>query len=226
MNELIAILEDDSDIRKLIKITLEREGYKTIEFEEGKHLLEFINSNLPELVILDLMLPDMDGLEICRKIRSNERTSHLPIIIVSAKGEELDRVLGLEVGADDYVTKPFSARELLARIKATLRRARRTESEPEKIILGPITLIPERFEVFVREQRLNLTTTEFQILLILAKNPGRVFSREEIINSLWKGEKFVLDRTIDVHIKKLRDKLGEAARLIKSIRGIGYKIEV
>lgn len=226
MNELIAILEDDSDIRKLIKITLEKEGFKTREFEQGEQLLDYLKTSIPDLVLLDLMLPDMDGLEICRALRSNKKTSQIPLIIVSAKGEELDKVLGLELGADDYITKPFSTRELVARIKANLRRSKKLRPEPENLNLGMLTLNPTGFEAFVEGKKVELTTTEFQILLILAENPGRVFSREEIINKLWKGEKIILDRTIDVHIKKLRDKLGKAAYLIKSIRGIGYKIEI
>jgi len=226
MNELIAILEDDSDIRKLIKITLEKEGFKTREFEQGEQLLGYLKTNIPDLILLDLMLPDMDGLEICRALRSNKKTSQIPLIIVSAKGEELDKVLGLELGADDYITKPFSTRELVARIKANLRRSKKLRPEPENLNLGMLTLNPTGFEAFVEGKKIELTTTEFQILLILAENPGRVFSREEIINKLWKGEKIILDRTIDVHIKKLRDKLGKAAYMIKSIRGIGYKIEI
>jgi len=228
MNELIAILEDDPDIRKLIKVTLEKEGFKTVEFDRGDNFLKYISSSsyLPDMIILDLMLPDLDGLEICKKLRSGKNTYHLPIIIVSARGEELDRVLGLELGADDYITKPFSTRELVARIKATLRRIKKVEGDSERINVGPLTLIPERFEAYVNEEKLTLTATEFQILLILAQKPGRVFSREEIINKLWRGEKIIMDRTIDVHIKKLRDKLGEAASIIKSIRGIGYKIEI
>lgn len=226
MNELIAILEDDSDIRKLIKITLEKEGFKTREFEQGEQLLDYLKTSIPDLVLLDLMLPDMDGLEICRALRSNKKTSQIPLIIVSAKGEELDKVLGLELGADDYITKPFSTRELVARIKANLRRSKKLRPEPENLNLGMLTLNPTGFEAFVEGKKVELTTTEFQILLILAENPGRVFSREEIINKLWKGEKIILDRTIDVHIKKLRDKLGKAAYLIKSIRGVGYKIEI
>jgi len=161
---------------------------------------------------------------VCRIIR---KKSDIPIIMLTAKGEETDRIIGLELGADDYVVKPFSPRELVARVKAVLRRWDRTESDSEEeIIVGDILKIyPERFEVLVQEKKIKLTTTEFKILLALSSKKGKVLTRDQILDRLWGGERFVVDRTIDVHIKKLREKLGPASVFIKSVRGVGYKIE-
>jgi len=225
MNKTIAIVEDDLDILKLIAITMEKSGFKAEKFSTGKDFLDYVGKKLPDLVILDLMLPDMDGLEICKYMRQNPKTRILPILILTAKGEEVDKVVGLELGADDYVTKPFSLRELVARVKAILRR-KEAPIEKREITIGEILKIePIKYEVFLRDNKIELTTTEFKLLLILAENKDRVFSREELLDRLWGREKIVVDRTIDVHVKKLRDKLGVAGKFIKSIRGIGYKLE-
>lgn len=223
VDERIAILEDEPDIRALMRAALERAGYRVEEYATASQLLSHIENSPPSLLILDIMLPDSDGFEVCRQIRSCPRCSELPIIIVSARGEEVDRILGLELGADDYVVKPFSPRELVARVKANLRRTRARTSAILKA--GPIEIYPEKAEVFVEGKPIDLTFVEFQLLVALAEKPGRVFSRAQLIDRIWKGEKIVLERTIDVHIKKLRDKLGEFGRMIKSIRGMGYKIE-
>jgi two-component system phosphate regulon response regulator PhoB/two-component system alkaline phosphatase synthesis response regulator PhoP len=226
MHEKIAILEDDPDILKLVAHTLEKAEYKVAQFKSGKDFMRYQEREVPGLLILDLMLPDMDGMEICRTLRSRTATENLPIIMLTARVEEMDRVLGLEMGADDYVTKPFSPRELLARVRAVLRRRSPMET-PKVLELGNLLRIdPERYEVFVQEQRVELTTTEFKLLQILAEKPGRVFSREQLLNRLWGNEKLVIDRTIDVHVKNLREKLGPAGSLIKNIRAVGYKIEL
>lgn len=226
MHEKIAILEDDSDILKLVALTLEKAGYPVVQFKNGKDFMRYAERELPGLLILDLMLPDMDGMEVCRTLRSHATAKSLPIIMLTARVEEMDRVLGLEMGADDYVTKPFSPRELLARVRAVLRRRSPMET-PKVLELGEILrLHPESYEVFVKNVRVELTTTEFKLLQILAEKPGRVFSREQLLNRLWGNDKLVIDRTIDVHIKNLREKLGPAGSLIKNIRAVGYKIEL
>jgi two-component system phosphate regulon response regulator PhoB/two-component system alkaline phosphatase synthesis response regulator PhoP len=169
------------------------------------------------------MLPDLDGFDICRMMKSNQSYESIPIIMLTAKGQEADKVTGLELGADDYLTKPFSPRELIARVKAVLRRT--SASKLVQVIIGDISIDPERFEVMVNEKPVTLTPVEFKILHLLAQNQGKVFSRERILDHLWGNEKAVIDRTVDVHIKNLRDKLGPAGELVKNIRGVGYKVQ-
>ncbi len=218
---LVFIIDDEPDVCDLVKLYLEKNGFNAEVFLDANSFLERFRQKKPDLIILDIMLPDIDGFDLCRIIR---KESSVPIIMLTAKGEETDKVLGLELGADDYVTKPFSPRELVARVKAVLRREKKEEDEEIKI--GDILKIyPKRFEALVNDKKVNLTTTEFKLLLILSKRKGWVFSREKLLEELWKGERFVLDRTIDVHIKKLREKLGPASSFIKSVRGVGYKIE-
>lgn len=224
---LVFVVDDEPDILKLISINLEKSGYQIETFTEGQPMLDRLERKIPQLIILDLMLPDIDGMEVCKIIKKDSDTANIPIIMVTAKGEEVDIVLGLEFGADDYIPKPFSPRELVARVKAVLRRTDVSKPlEAQKIsIAGTIEINPGKFEVLVNEKKIPLTTTEFNILKILAEKPGWVFSREKILDLLWGDEKDVFDRTIDVHIKNLRDKLGEAGQFIKNIRGIGYKLE-
>ncbi len=225
MGRLIAVVDDEPDILELITFNLEKSGFEVKGFENGNGLIGFLKEKTPDLIILDLMLPDIDGLEICKYIRMEEEFSNIPIIILTAKGEETDRVLGLELGADDYVTKPFSPRELVARVKAVLRRGTATKGT-KKIKIGDILIIdPQRYEVFVEGKKIDLTTTEFRILGILSEHKGWVFSREKILEHLWGRDKAVFDRTVDVHIKNLREKLGKAGKFIKNVRGIGYKVE-
>jgi two-component system phosphate regulon response regulator PhoB/two-component system alkaline phosphatase synthesis response regulator PhoP len=170
------------------------------------------------------MLPETDGFEVCRQIRRSERLAGIPVIMLTAKGDESDKVVGLELGADDYVTKPFSVKELVARIHAVLRRPAGGEAV-RRIALGPLAVDLDKFEVTVEGERIELTATEFKILQLLASKPGRVFTRDQILDHLWGDEKAVIDRTVDVHIRNLREKLGPAASLIKNIRGVGYKVE-
>ncbi len=228
MKKTIFILDDEPDIIELIKINLEKNGYFVKSFEDGESLLKHISQKyLPDLFILDIMLPDIDGIEIAKNIRHNQDTASIPIIFLSAKNEEIDKIMGLEIGGDDYVTKPFNIRELIARVKAVLRRSKAEELGGDIISFKDILKIdPNKFEVFVKNKRIELTTTEFKILYILAKKPGWVFSREKLLSELWGNEKIVIDRTIDVHIRNLREKLGDAARYIQNIRGVGYKIEL
>jgi two-component system phosphate regulon response regulator PhoB/two-component system alkaline phosphatase synthesis response regulator PhoP len=229
MKYTIFILDDEPDIVELLRVNLEKNGYITKGFYDGESLLQHIRNgkNTPDLFILDIMLPGIDGIEVAKEIRQNRNTSNTPIIFLSARNEDIDRIMGLEIGGDDYITKPFNIRELLARVKAVLRRSRGEEKSSEVISIGNIlTIDPLKFEVYVKGRKVELTTTEFRILYILARKPGWVFSREKLLTELWGNEKVVIDRTIDVHIKNLRDKLKEGSHLIQNIRGVGYKIEV
>ena len=224
MNELIAVIDDEPDILELVSLHLTKANFKVKGFLNAESFFKFLSFKIPDLIILDLMLPDADGIEICKYLKSNQNFSSIPIIMLTARVDEADKVLGLELGADDYVTKPFSPRELVARVKAVLRR--KTQDSGKKIKIGEILLIDlNKFEVFVENKKIDLTPTEFRILKILASKKGWVFTRDQILDHLWGQEKAVLDRTIDVHIKNLREKLGEAAKFIKNVRGMGYKIE-
>lgn len=217
-------MEDEPDVLNLISLHISKAGFKSEGFLSAKSFFSFLNNNKPDLIILDLMLPDMDGLEICKLLKSKSDYKHIPIIILTAKGDETDKIVGLELGADDYVTKPFSPRELIARIKAVLRRNMPVEHD-KKIVIGMIIIDTEKYEVSIKGKKIALTSTEFRILNLLSKRKGKVFTREEILDYLWANDKTVTDRTIDVHIKHLRDKLREAGKYIKNVRGIGYKIE-
>jgi DNA-binding response OmpR family regulator len=224
MNKLIAVVDDEPDIVELITHHLQKEGFKTRGFYDGENLLTFVKSTLPDLIVLDLMLPRIDGLEVCRTLKMKEKTSSIPVIMLTAKDTETDIVVGLELGADDYMVKPFSPKELVARVRAVLRRAR--PSKKAKLFkVGDLVIDLSRYEARAKDKKIDLTTTEFRILAILAERPGWVLTRNQLLEDLWEDEKIVLDRTIDVHIKNLREKLGEAGKLIKTIRGIGYKIE-
>jgi len=225
MKRLIAVVDDEPDILDLISIHIKKAGLNVVTFEKAQKLLDYVENNSADLIILDIMLPDMDGIEVCKQLRSEKRFAHIPILFLSAKDEEFDKILGLEIGADDYVTKPFSPRELIARIKAILRR-KGQPSDNQYIDLDNILKIDlQKYTVHVNQKKVDLTTTEFKILRILAEKRGWVFSREQLLEKLWGNDKIVLDRTIDVHIKNLRDKLGIAGKVIKNIRGVGYKIE-
>ena len=226
MNELIAIVDDEPDIVELIALHLKKNRFRVREFLDAESFYRAIRSETPDLIVLDLMLPDADGFEICKYVRKQTNLSSIPIIMLTARSEEADKVLGLELGADDYVTKPFSPGELVARVKAVLRRREPRKEEIERIeIEGVLSLDLQRHEVSVRGEKVELTSTEFRILQLLASKKGWVFSRDKILDFLWGNEKTVVDRTVDVHIKHLREKLGAAAKLIKNIRGVGYKLE-
>ncbi|MCX5899138.1 MAG: response regulator transcription factor [Proteobacteria bacterium] len=226
MKKPIAIVEDEPDIVELMTIHLEKAGFPVRSFSNGSEFLRFIKKTTPALVVLDLMLPDIDGLEICKIMRKREDLAAVPVIMVTAKGEEMDKVLGLELGADDYMTKPFSPKELAARVRAVLRRQGPSEQASKLVeIGGTLTIDLTKYEVTLGGSRIELTSTEFKILELLSSKKGWVFSRDKILNHLWGDEKAVIDRTVDVHIRHLREKLGDAAQFIKNIRGVGYKLE-
>ncbi len=226
-NKQIVVVEDEIDILDLISLHLRKERFGVRGFLNGYSFMKYLEAEKPSLIVLDLMLPDVDGFEICKQLRERPDCASIPIIIITARSGETDKVLGLGLGADDYMVKPFSPRELVARVKAVLRRAARQEmdNEKEKIEIGTtLTIDLQKYEVVVEGTKIELTTTEFRILQLLASKNGWVFSREKILNHLWGSDKMVLDRTVDVHIKHLREKMGKAGSLIKNMRGIGYKL--
>jgi two-component system phosphate regulon response regulator PhoB len=225
----ILVVEDEPDQQELLRYNLVREGYEVACVDDGAEALEQVDDQLPDLIVLDLMLPGLDGLEVCRRLRRRPETAAVPIVMLTAKGEDSDVVAGLELGADDYVTKPYSPRVLLARVKAVLRARGRTaaspaETEKEKVIRHKDLVIrPDRFEVEVAEKPVNLSGTEFRILALLAGKPGRVFTRAQIIRGVHGENCAVTDRSVDVHIFWLRNKLGGRGRLIEAVRGVGYR---
>lgn len=226
MNKIIAVVDDEKDILDLLEINLKKNAFLPVLFENGSDLIKYLNQNkiLPALIILDLMLPLEDGFDICKRLKADKQYQDIPIIMLTAKDSEIDKVIGLEIGADDYLTKPFSVRELMARVKVIIKRSEKTPGENEIIKLNNVIIYPQEYTVIMDEKKLDLTTTEFKILELLASNIDKVFSRDKILQILWGYEKAVLDRTIDVHIKHLREKLGKNGDIIKNIRGIGYKI--
>ncbi|MEO0293284.1 MAG: response regulator [candidate division WOR-3 bacterium] len=225
MGKIIVVVDDEVDIVELISVNLGKVGFKVEGFYNAGDFLNFLKKRTPDLIILDLMLPDADGFEVCKYLKSEEKYGNIPIIMVTAKGEEVDKILGLEIGADDYITKPFSTRELIARVKAVLRRFEKEDKFEVIKIGGNVEILPNKYKVIVSGKEIELTSTEFKILVLLAKRKGWVFSRDQILNYLYEGERLVFDRTIDVHIAHLREKLGKYGGFIKSVRGIGYKIE-
>lgn len=220
----VAVVEDEDDIAGLVRMHLEKAGFEAVTFGSGAGFLSWTQGRMPALVILDIMLPDIQGTDLCRAIRASERLAAVPVIILTALGHETERVLGLELGADDYMVKPFSPRELVARVRAVLRRSRVRDEARRGVSWGSLYLLPDSFEVTVNGEPIALTTTEFRILQALVEGGGRVLTRGSLLELLWDGEKFVFERTIDVHIAHIREKLGEAGKHLRSVRGIGYRV--
>jgi len=221
-NRKVVIVEDERDVAQLLSFHLEREGFNPIIFGDGESFLAFAERNSCDLVILDLMLPNINGLEVLKILKERKDTAPIPVIILTAKGEEMDRVLGLELGADDYVVKPFSPRELIARVKAILRRS--AKGEPSVISTDELRIDKKAKTVFVGNEEIPLSSTEFRLLEALAANKGEVLSRKELLKLVWEGEEAVTERTVDVHIRNLRVKLGKMGKKIKTMRGWGYKL--
>jgi len=220
----ILIIEDDRDIVEMLDYNLKEEGYETVSALNGEQGIALADKERPDLIILDIMLPIMDGFEVCRTLKNDDRVAHIPIIILSAKSQETDKVVGLELGADDYVTKPFSPRELIARTRAILRRGREEHTD-NKIQRGEITIDRTRHKVIVGKKDISLTLTEFKLLEFMARRPGAVFSRARILDAVAGQDTISCDRTVDAHIKSLRHKLGPAKDYIETIRGAGYRFK-
>ncbi|MFT4541471.1 MAG: two-component system alkaline phosphatase synthesis response regulator PhoP [Planctomycetota bacterium] len=222
--ETILIVEDDPDITELLHYRLDREGYSIIAADDGEKGLAQAIEHRPDAILLDLMLPGMDGLEICKELKKIEATSEIAILMVTAKGEEADIVTGLELGADDYITKPFSPREVIARLRAVLRRRKAAKAPPKKRIeIGDVALDQERYEVRVSGEIVVFTRAEFRLLWTLVSSPGRVYTRDDLVDRITGGDGVIVDRNVDVHVSAIRKKLGGDVDLIGTVRGVGYK---
>lgn len=226
---LIHVIEDDENIYELISYNLQKEGWEVTGSISGEDGLKVVRERLPDVVLLDIMLPEMDGLTVCRELKRDESTANIPIIMLTAKGEEADIVVGLEMGADDYVTKPFSPRILVARIRAVLRRremsAGADTTEQEILSIHGLTIHPGRREVTYDDERISLTETEFRLLHFLSNRPGWVFTRNQILDAVRGEDAIVTDRAVDVQVVGLRKKLGKAGDMIETVRGVGYRFK-
>ncbi len=220
---MIFVVEDDPNIRELVTYTLQSTGFEARGFESGAEFLKIVKEGeIPELVLLDIMLPGEDGISILGKLRRNSETKELPIIMMTAKGTEYDKVLGLDSGADDYITKPFGMMELVSRVKAVLRRSKRDEKE--EIVVGSLKIYPNKHKVKAGDEKVTLTNKEFKLLCLLAEGKGNVLTRDQLLTNIWGYDFDGETRTVDVHIRSLRQKLGSCGNLIETVRGIGYRI--
>jgi two-component system phosphate regulon response regulator PhoB len=223
---LVLIIEDEVDLAATLEYNLKAEGFAVRVAHDGRNGLSSAGTDpLPDIIVLDLMLPDLSGTEICRRLRDQERTREIPVIMCTAKGEEIDRVVGFEVGADDYVVKPYSVRELILRIRALLRRAHRVEGEPSLIRFGRLKIDREAHRAWVDEDEIGLTALEFRLLHAFLSRRGRVQTRDALLSDVWGIEADVTTRTVDTHVKRLREKLGDAGGYIETLRGVGYRFK-
>jgi two-component system phosphate regulon response regulator PhoB len=223
--EKVLVVEDERSLTEVLQYNLEKEGYEVITASDGREGLRKAQTVLPDLVLLDLMLPQMSGLDVCKELRASSRTARIPILMLTAKAEETDQIVGFAVGADDYVTKPFSVKVLLQRIKVLLRRGAAAEPTPEVLQVGPLKLDKRGHRVTLKNEPVLLTPTEFRLLETLMRQPGRAFSRQDLMESAIGDGAIVLERTIDVHIKSLRRKLGTMGDYIETVRGVGYRFQ-
>jgi phosphate regulon transcriptional regulator PhoB len=227
MPKRIAIVEDEAELASLIEYNLTRQGYQAQILAGGRGTMKALEQYKPDLILLDVMLPDADGFELCRQIRQSAGLKRIPVLFLTARSEEVDRVLGLEIGGDDYMTKPFSPRELVARVKAHLRREE-MDSEPAIQEIGPFRLDRSGHRVYVGERELALTSTEFNLLEFFLTHPGRAYSREQLLEAVWGEQRFVTPRTVDVHVRRLREQIEEhadAPRYLTTVRGFGYRFQ-
>ena len=222
--QTVLIIEDEPSLQEILTYNLESRGYQVLVFDDGTEGLEGVRKHVPDIVLLDIMLPGMDGFEVCRHIRSDPLIKHLPVLMMTARGEEIDQLVGFQMGADDYVTKPFKMRILLERIKSLLRRTEgSTDDESGRLSSDGIVLDRIQFKVTVGDADIAFTPTEFDLLWHLMKHPGRVFNRADLMNAIMGDDTIVLERTIDVHIRALRKKLGDCGEFIETVHGIGYR---
>jgi len=221
----IAVIEDEKDLSGLLAFQLEKEGYQILIAHDGKSGYELVSSELPDLVLLDIMLPIISGVEVCKLLKKQKSTQGIPVIMLTAKSEEIDRVIGFEVGADDYVTKPFSLRELLLRIKVAFRRSNREEQDDRIMVMGPLVIDTGRCQVAVGGEEAIFTTTEYKLLCALVESRGRVLTRDHLLRHVWGHHTGTDSRTVDSHITRVRTKLGPCGDFIKTVRGFGYKME-
>ena len=223
MTKRVLVIEDEPDLRSTLEFNLKSENYKVTTASDGASALAEISKNIPDLILLDLMLPDMSGLEICKKIRGESFSDQVSIIMLTAKGEEVDRVVGFELGADDYVVKPFSVRELMLRVSSILKRSKEKASNDEKIVIGDIEINLASHRVFISGIEVELTAKEFELLKYLTERNGRIQTRELLLEHVWGYNNSVTTRTVDTHIKRLRSKIGEVGTRIETVRGVGYR---
>jgi len=223
MKTKILVVDDEPDALELIEFNLKANGHEVVTAADGEEALEKAKSILPDLIILDVMLPEVDGMEVCKILRRDQRTSGIPIIMLTAKAAEIDRVLGLELGADDYVTKPFSPRELVLRVKRLLRSNAEPEKKSDQIVWKELSIDVPRHQVSVKDKNVDLTVTEFKLLTVLAQRRGRVQSREQLLQDVWEYDNLIDTRTVDTHMRRLREKLGSAAKYLDTVRGVGYR---
>ncbi len=221
----VLIVEDDKDILNLLSYTIENQGYRTLQARKGEEGLNLVRMQQPNLIVLDLMLPGMDGIAVCRELKSKAETSNIPVIMLTAKGEENDRILGLETGADDYVVKPFSPRELVLRLEAVMRRSQPRKQEREIWEHGGLQVDFAAFQVLLDGQEIDLTSTEFHLLDALLRSDGRVLTREQLLDQVWGYEFDGYARTVDTHMHRLRHKMGRVADWIQTVRGVGYRLK-
>ena len=227
MRQRIVIIEDEADIVEMVRYNLRKDGFEVESFARGREGLEHLRRNPPDLLLLDIMLPDEDGLSICRQLRADERLKELPVVFLTARGEEIDRIVGLEIGADDYVVKPFSPRELVARVKAILRRRSRPTEKGEVVEIRKLRLDARTQDVTVRGHQVRLSALEFKLLYFLASHPRQIFSRERLLDEVWGRDCSVTLRTVDVHIRRLREKIEvhpDEPEYIGTVRGAGYRM--
>src|ERR1039457_6625379 len=223
MRSKILVVDDEPEAVELVEFNLKQAGYEVFTAADGAEALTKSRAKTPNLIVLDLMLPEMSGLEVCKTLRRDPATAAIPIIMLTAKAAEIDRVLGLELGADDYVTKPFSPRELVLRIKKLLQRDRTSQEEQDKLNFGDLHLDVPRHIVSWRGKSIGLTATEFKLLTVLAQRRGRVQSREQLLRDVWEYNNMVDTRTVDTHMRRLREKLGPASKFLDTVRGVGYR---
>jgi len=220
----ILVADDETDVLNLVSTNLKNAGFTVLKAQDGPSALSKARANLPMLIVLDLMLPGMSGIEVCKTLKSEPATAHIPIIMLTAKAEEIDRILGLELGADDYITKPFSPRELVLRVKSVVRRVAGQGERPDQLTVGDVIVDRLRFDVTVKGEPLEMTPTEFKLLLILMERRGRVQSREVLLNDVWGYDNVLDTRTVDTHVARLREKLRKGKVNIDTVRGFGYRI--
>jgi two-component system, OmpR family, phosphate regulon response regulator PhoB len=220
----ILIVDDERDLLSLLEFNLRQAGFETSLAASGEEAFRELRRRVPDLVLLDLMLPDISGTEVCRRVKSDPRTKHVPVVMLTAKGEEVDKVVGFELGADDYVTKPFSVRELVLRLKAVLRRGAAAPAERPPDAIGPLRVDVEAHRAFVADEEVTLTPLEFKLLTTLMARAGRVQSREQLLSDVWEMSSELETRTVDTHVKRLREKLGVARDLLETVRGVGYRL--
>ncbi len=223
MAPTILVVDDEPDLVELLRVNLRQAGFEVSTAATGREALDALRRSVPDLVVLDLMLPDLSGTELCRRVRESPELAHLPILMLTARAEEVDRVVGFEVGADDYVTKPFSPRELVLRVRALLRRRSEPSRDAAPLEQAGLRLEPERHRCFADGAEIPLTAKEFELLRALMGRPGRVMTRDFLLDRVWGSDITVTARTIDTHLKRLREKLGKAGNLIETVRGVGYR---